>query len=536
MHNCQSPYPVRSFKSKKDWEAYASWLRLHLKVCLGLLPTPARTPLRPKVFDKSEGDGFICEKVALESLPGFQVTGNLFRPAGKRLRRSRPAILCPHGHWPQGRFNQAETGDVPARCIKLAQMGALVFSYDMVGFGDSCQLPHAGFPEGVTWGLSLMGLQAWNSIRALDFMLTFPEVDPKRIGITGASGGGTQSFIMMAVDDRIAAAAPICMISYHMHGGCQCENAPALRLDASNVEIASLFAPKPLFIGSCTGDWTKDTPRKELPAIRSVYRLYGAANRVSGIHVDAPHNYGRQIRESVYGFMNYHLMGARSKKPVKEGPVRIAQLRDRMVWWGKNAPARMPARTIRKIWVRERRNAMVPHLATPAKARKHLGHLFQHVLGVLPFLQNGRPFVWNSKMDCSLYGNRLTVRLKPGRKPDLKAATHFLTYNHSELAENVNRILAHLEKVEKPVHLIGPASAGVPCLLAAAVSKRVKSLNVDMRDFDPNNDRHWETRVLLPGIRQIGGLALIFAMIGKRPLILNNATPALKRLARKYAR
>jgi len=167
-------------------------------------------------------------------------------------------------------------GSVPSRCAALAQMGATVFSWDMVGYNDSCQVPHREFVGDELWGLSLMSLQTWNSVRALDFLLERPEVDPRQIGITGTSGGGTQTFAMTAVDgERLAAAAPICMISYSMQGGCLCENAPLLRIDATSVDLARLFAPKPMFMGSCTGDWTKNTPSLELPAMRAVYDLFG---------------------------------------------------------------------------------------------------------------------------------------------------------------------------------------------------------------------------------------------------------------------
>ncbi|MCK4374663.1 MAG: acetylxylan esterase, partial [Candidatus Brocadiae bacterium] len=278
-------HAVRHFASRSEWLDYARWLRRHARVSLGLLPEPPRCALRARLFGRWEGDGYSCEKASFESLPGFFVTGNLFRPLCRGHRtRKQPGILCPHGHWPDGRLHDHDpAGSVIARCIQLARMGATVFSWDMVGYNDSCQIPHREFRAADPhWGLSLMGLQAWNTIRATDFLLSLPEVDAGRIGVTGCSGGGTQTFAHMAVDERIATAAPICMISYRFQGGCLCENAPLLRLDATNVELARLFAPKPLFVGSCTGDWTADTPEKELPALRAVYRLYGAKGRLFG--------------------------------------------------------------------------------------------------------------------------------------------------------------------------------------------------------------------------------------------------------------
>ena len=155
----------------------------------------------------------------------------------------------------------------------------MVFTYDMVGYNDSRQLPHTfGGQRENLWGLSLAGLQLWNSIRALDFLQSLPlRRRATRIGVTGASGGGTQTFLLAAVDDRVAVAAPVNMISLHMQGGCLCENQPGLRLDTTNVEIAATIAPRPLLMVSATGDWTTNTMELEYPAVRALYALFDAA-------------------------------------------------------------------------------------------------------------------------------------------------------------------------------------------------------------------------------------------------------------------
>src|SRR4029078_9808324 len=154
-----------------------------------------------------------------------------------------PGVLCPHGHWPHGRLEQSELGNIPARCIMLARMGCTVFAYDMVGYNDSKrQIDHRiNTPALDLWGITSLHLQTWDSIRAIDFLQSLPEVDPNRIGVTGASGGGTQTFILTAVDDRVSVACPVNMISHSMQGGCVCENAPCLRIDTNNMEIGALF-------------------------------------------------------------------------------------------------------------------------------------------------------------------------------------------------------------------------------------------------------------------------------------------------------
>lgn len=293
-------FEPRHFATRDEWEAHRVHLREQILWAAGLWPMPAKTPLHARVFGRIDRDGYTVEKVALESYPGFFVTGNLYRPHDGAERH--PGVACPHGHWPKGRLNDDDTGSVPGRCITLARMGCVVFSYDMVGFNDSeRQIPHRfGDDRMALWGISPLGLQLWNGIRVLDFLASLPDVDGDRLACTGASGGGTQTFLLSAVDDRVKVAAPVNMISNHMQGGCVCENAPCLRIDTNNIEIGAMMAPRPLLLVSATGDWTKNTPKIEYPAIREVYRLYGAADRVRNVHIDSPHNYNRASREAMY--------------------------------------------------------------------------------------------------------------------------------------------------------------------------------------------------------------------------------------------
>ena len=150
------------------------------------------------------------------------------------------------------------------------------------------------------WNIGILGFQLWNSIRALDFLCELPEVDTNRLGCTGESGGGTQTYNLYAVDDRLHVAAPVCMVSAYMQGGCVCENAPLLRIDTNNVDIGATFAPKPLILVSSSQDWTQHTPDVEYPAIKRIYDLYDADDRISQIQIDAPHGYNLEMREAVY--------------------------------------------------------------------------------------------------------------------------------------------------------------------------------------------------------------------------------------------
>lgn len=331
-------YDFPSYATRQDWEARAADLRQHILVSTGLWPLPEKTPLNAQVFDRLERDGYTVEKVYFESYPGFLVTGNLYRPRGRT--GPFPGILNPHGHWGNGRLANEEAGSIPGRCINQARQGYVAFSYDMVGYNDSRQVDHGygAEPRQHLWGISLMGLQLWNSIRALDFLSSLPDVDPTRLGCTGESGGGTQTFMLSAVDDRVQVAVPVNMISAHFQGGCLCENAPNLRLDTFNVEIAALFAPKPLLLVSCTGDWTKNTPQVEFPAIQSIYRLYGAEEKVQWVQMVADHNYNRESREAAYAWFGRWFQGLTDPAPLREQPFEVEAPEDLLVFARRDPP------------------------------------------------------------------------------------------------------------------------------------------------------------------------------------------------------
>lgn len=295
---------AKEYKTLDGWKKKASIIREGILKGANLFPLPAKCDLNPVFTPKRFYEGYSVENVAFESLPGVFVTGSLYRPT--KLNGPHAGILCPHGHWKQpddyGRFRE----DMQKRCATFARMGAIIYAYDMVGYGEMNEYgwKHE-HPE-------VLKQQLWNSIRAVDFLMSLNEVDPGRIAITGASGGGTQSFLLTAVDDRIAVSVPVVQVSAHFFGGCVCESGmpihKSLNHQTNNVEIAALAAPLPLLLVSDGDDWTKKTPEVEFPHIQRIYGLFNKQENVENAHFPLEgHGYEYSKRQAVYPFLAKHL-------------------------------------------------------------------------------------------------------------------------------------------------------------------------------------------------------------------------------------
>jgi dienelactone hydrolase len=338
VRNVDTHLPLPAFNSLRAWEERKAFLRNQILVSAGLSPMPEKTPLHAQVFGKVEAKDYTIEKVLIETLPGFYLGGNLYRPRNGRAKH--PGILNPQGHWPYGRLENEPLYSGPSLGISLARQGYVVFAYDMVGYTDTVQVPHHfGSAEQRLWSFGPLGLQLWDSIRALDFVASLDDVDAGRLGVTGASGGGTQTFLVAAVDDRVQFASPVNMVSAIMQGGDLCENAPGLRLNTSNVEIAAMFAPKPMLLVSATGDWTRNVPREEFPAIRKIYELYGKGDRVEVVQIDQVHNFNQLSREAVYGFFAKRNPGLSDSQELKEHDIDVPMLQQMMVLSNRTLPA-----------------------------------------------------------------------------------------------------------------------------------------------------------------------------------------------------
>lgn len=413
--------------SVDDWNTRAESLRRRVLVATGLWPMPDKPSIRPVLHGKIEREGFTVEKVYFESLPGHYVTGMLFRPASDNqngiVDGKRPAVLSPHGHG--GRLMRLSDGDLEkqlksggevfeqsgrypklARCAHLARMGCVTFIFDMLGYADSQQIEyqvahrHADprpeesdrdqpcfFSIDADLQLqSIMGLQTWNAIRALDFLSELPDVDPNRLGVTGGSGGGTQTILLGATDPRIKVGFPNGMVSTSMQGGCYCENCNYLRIDTGNVELAALFAPKPQGM-TAANDWTKAMLTDGYPQLQQLYEMLGVKQNVMcGDLLKFPHNYNYITRSMMYPWMAKHL-GLPDGTPLIEKDFQPFS-ESEMAVWNDSHPAPTETgipheRKVLKWWKDEsgkKLNSLVSNLAGDGNTTKALED-YQQVVG-----------------------------------------------------------------------------------------------------------------------------------------------------------
>jgi dienelactone hydrolase len=296
------------YKDLPAWESRKNELRKCFLEQMHLSPFPKKTPLNPIYTPKRKMDGYTVENVAIESIPGVYLCGSLYRPA--KGKGPFPAILCTHGHASSDDPNQygRYRPDHQYRCATLARMGAVVFSYEMFAWGESRLQVDS---EMHRTGLALT-MQTVNSMRVIDFLTSLPYVDPKRIGMTGESGGGTQTFLLTALDDRVSVSVPVVMVSSYFYGGCPCESGLPIHscsdVGTNNAEIAAMASPRPMLVISDGDDWTQHVPEIEFPYLQKVYEFYGRKENVENVHLATEgHDYGVSKRMAMYDFMARHL-------------------------------------------------------------------------------------------------------------------------------------------------------------------------------------------------------------------------------------
>jgi len=318
------------------WRRRRPEVELAFRKAIGLEVLPERSPLHARTTARHDLGDYTLENVIFESRPGFLVTANVYRPkaatAGKRA-----AVLCPIGHYLSA---GKSASDVQARCIKLARMGFVVLTYDPIGQGErniSGNIHHEAGYALLPLGQTIAGWMVWDSMRAIDYLLTQPDVDPQRIGVTGNSGGGLNTLFTSALDDRVRAAVVVGFVfefnNWLKYGGthCTCTHLPGMFRGMEWFEIAGLIAPRALMMlqGDHDGIFPISGARRAGHNTEAIYALIGHASEARFTELAGqPHAYSRPYRETMYGWMAAHLLGEGTGEPIAEGDVRPLDERD----------------------------------------------------------------------------------------------------------------------------------------------------------------------------------------------------------------
>ena len=284
------------YSDKSAWEARKDTLKKEVRMRLEidkLLPLCSNEP--PKYSKIRKFDGYTVQNFRLKTVNGHTVCGSIYSPITKG---KHPLIICPNGHFANGRYGEVQQ----LRLGTLARMGAICVDYDLWGWGQSAD--EVGKEAHQTAEAHIM--QAINGIRILDWMICRKDVDTKRIGVNGGSGGGTQTVLLTVLDDRYTACNPVVSMSSWFDGGCPCESGMPIQLSGGgtcNAELAAMFAPRPMTIVSDGGDWTSTTPELKYPYLQKIYNFYDAKQNISNIHLpNERHDFGPNKRNAVYKF------------------------------------------------------------------------------------------------------------------------------------------------------------------------------------------------------------------------------------------
>jgi dienelactone hydrolase len=311
---------AEDFASLEAWQRNRPRYREEYLYSLGLWPLPERTPLAATITGTIEGSGYSVDKLHYQSRPRLYVTANLYRPATRRDGERFPAVLYVCGHSGMGR-NGNKTA-FQSHGIWFARHGYVCLMVDTLQLGEIAALHHGTYREERWWwhsrGYTPAGVECWNGVRGVDYLLSRDDVDPERIAVTGISGGGAASFWIAAADERVRAAVPVSgmadLASYVsnrvINGHCDCMflyntfQWPWTR-------IAALVAPRPLLFANSHLDpiFPMDANERITSTIERVYALHGAGNRFDTLVSIGGHDYRQDIRRGAFGFIQTWLRG-----------------------------------------------------------------------------------------------------------------------------------------------------------------------------------------------------------------------------------
>ena len=525
------------FSTLQDWEKRRETLLTRISATAGLYPPLEASPASVTSFEPQEGSGYTVRRVVLKTSSGLSVEGDLYRPLADKTT-GLPAVLLAHGHKPKGRFTHDEYFSQRAFARHLAQHGIVVYSYDMIGYNDSLEFEHVDLgPEAALWGITLMGLQTENSRNALDFLLAQQGVDPSKVAMVGWSGGGTQAYLLAALDQRIKVSVPAAVVSRTVQDTCACGCAPNFRLDTSSGELAALAAPRPMLLVSAE-DFTWETPTYIFPAIQRIYGLYDASEKVENAHVDLIwHNFNQQSRQAVYSFLALQFgltidptesdqpfvdeALLRAGKPQKATAAEILATRKTQVelalksWqdapyrslYNVAFPLQWPAKVLvhrsegEKVWVGRRgREDLIP-----LQLRERPGDSLLTVL----LTENGIQEA--SSISAGFQGSLLMLDpLGRGARPKrakLPAENPFC-YNLTDTLEGLQDCLTAIayayQKGYRQVKVVGHGKAGAWALLLSPLIPHSHQVVADIEQL-PQSDQELVEHLYIPYFRRLGG-------------------------------
>lgn len=301
--------------------------RRYLMRDLGLETEPPRGPVNARVTGILQREGYRIEKIAFESRPNFWATAHLYVPDGEG---PFPVILNPHGHWGWKKTEPV----VQMRLISQAKSGYVAMIVDSPGGSYEGGRPverrqqgsHNDFRLAMSAGTAT-GIYVWDLMRALDYLESRPEADTTRVGITGASGGGTATVYTFAVDARIDCAVPVVYatsLEVNPHNGCLCNHIPGTLRIGDRADLLFLRAPAPVFVIGATDDqeFPPEGTIRTGEKLKALWNVEGAADAVSAKVFPGPHDYGKAMREAAMGFFNLHLKGVGDGSPVPEPEIK----------------------------------------------------------------------------------------------------------------------------------------------------------------------------------------------------------------------
>lgn len=310
-----------------DWQSIRRQLRDRLIRAWGGFPEQP-CPLSPQVLGELRQEGFRVERVLFQTLPDVWMTANVWLPESAAAGGARlPAVLCVHGHWAGAKQDPV----VQSRCLGLVKLGFVVLSVDALGAGERAVAEKLGEYHGEMTGAMLLpvgrplsGLQVYENMRAVDYLQSRPEVDPERIGITGASGGGNQSMYAGAIDERFRCVVPTCSVgtyqAYLSAACCMCEVVPGALRFTEEGDVLGLAADRGLMVTSATRDafqFSVDQARVSVERAQAIGRFPGGSE-VRHTIIESPHHYNQPMREAMYGWMTKHLKVSGDGSPIAE--------------------------------------------------------------------------------------------------------------------------------------------------------------------------------------------------------------------------